>query len=155
MRIFGRNFEINTIMLLVKTQLKISEIPNAGLGCFAAEFIPQGTKIWEFNPLIDRVFSEKDFPNLSLLELEYLSKYSYKNNGLYYLCADNGRFINHSIFPNTYEDTNIQATYAFRDIKEGEEILSDYRSFGVTSEDLLHNYGGLFDFSDFDIPYSC
>lgn len=142
-------------MLLIKTQLKSSNIPNAGLGCFAVEFIPKGTKIWEFDSDFDRVYSAEQLQNLSLLELEFLKKYSYKNNGLYYLCVDNGRFINHSETPNTFEDNTIQATYASVDIQPGEEILSDYRKFGVNTTDLLHNCEGLFEFSDFDIPYSC
>lgn len=142
-------------MLLVKTKLEKSQIPNAGLGCFAVELIPKGTKIWEFNPDFDRVYTTKEIKGLSLLELEYLDKYSYKNNGLYYLCVDNGRFINHSEDPNTVEDTKVQATYASKDIHPGEEVLSDYRTFGVNHVDLLHNCDGLFYFSDFDIPYSC
>ena len=142
-------------MLLVKTKLEKSQIPNAGLGCFAVELIPKGTKIWEFNSDFDRVYSKNVIKGLSLLELEYLDKYSYRNNGLYYLCVDNGRFINHSIDPNTFEDNKIQATYASRDIQRDEEILSDYRTFGVNTGDLLHNLDGLFTVSDFDVPYSC
>ena len=142
-------------MLLVKTKLEKSQIPNAGLGCFAVEFIPKGTKIWEFNSDFDRVYTKNEIKGLSLIELEYLDKYSYRNNNLYYLCVDNGRFINHSIEPNTVEDNKIQATYASRDIQPGEEILSDYRTFGVNSGDLLYNIDGLFTVSDFDIPYSC
>jgi SET domain-containing protein len=142
-------------MLLVKTKLEESKIPNAGIGCFAAEFIEAGTKIWEFSPEIDRVYKQNDLNNLSLLELEFLDKYSYRNNNLYYLCVDNGRFINHSNNPNTKEDNKIQATYASVDINIGEEIVSNYCDFGVNSGDYLHNCEGLFILSDFDIPYSC
>ena len=48
-------------MLLVKTKLENSQIPNAGLGCFAVEFIPKGTKIWEFNSDFDSPWDFRGF----------------------------------------------------------------------------------------------
>jgi SET domain-containing protein len=126
-------------MLLVKTTLKTSLIPGAGLGCFAAEFIPEGTVIWEFNPLIDKLFTQSDVEQFTKLEQEFINTYCYKHDGLYYLCVDNGRFINHSNNPNTREDVVKQTTIAYRDIRIDEEIVSNYAHFGVTPEDANHN----------------
>ena len=55
-------------MMTVKTYIKESLIPGAGLGCFAAEFIPKDTLIWRFNPHIDRKLS-KDKVN-TFLDIE-------------------------------------------------------------------------------------
>lgn len=118
-------------MLKVKTILKESTIPNAGLGLFAAEFIPQGTIIWELNPLIDVIIQTKDLPQLSELEKSYIDKYGYREGGEIILCADDGRFINHSFQPNMYDFVNETGSYtiALRDIQEGEELTSNYQNF--------------------------
>ena len=130
--------------LLVKTFLKESTIPKAGIGCFAGEPIKKGVKIWQYNPVIDKVYTSEEFDSITGLEKDFLKMYCYKNRGKYILCVDNARFFNHSIECNTFdtndfEDELLNATYAGRDIAEGEEILSDYRTFG-TKEDLEFNY---------------
>jgi uncharacterized protein len=132
-------------MLLKKTTLKSSLIPGAGLGCFAAEFIPKGSVIWEFNPLIDRVFAQSEIDQCTELEQSFLNTYCYKYNGLYFLCVDNGRFFNHSDDPNTSEESystasfTRQATIASKDINIGDEIVSNYAHFGITPADTSHN----------------
>jgi len=130
--------------LLVKTFLKESSIPDAGIGCFAAEFIAKGTKIWQFNPKLDRIFNEEEFNSFKGLEKDFLKRYCYKNRGKFILCTDNARFFNHSFECNTLdigdaEDETLNHTYALIDIKEGEEILSDYRSFG-SEADMEFNF---------------
>ena len=95
--------------------------------------------IWIFNPGLDRDLSDYQLINCTNIEREFVKTYAYKHNGYYYLCVDNGRFINHADNPNTYESKEMQATYASRDIQKGEEILSNYAEFGVTPEDLEHN----------------
>ena len=129
-------------MLLVKTYLKESGISGAGMGCYSQEFIPEGTIIWEFNPLIDRAYLKSQVDTFTHSEKEFINTYAYMHNGIYYLCIDNGRFFNHSDNPNTVEwpNTNSQKTLASRDIQAGEEIVSDYRFFGLTQEDLAHNF---------------
>jgi len=126
-------------MLLVKTFIKESTIPNAGMGCFAGQNISQGTKIWELNPLFDKIFTEANRLLMTDLEKQFLDIYAYKHNGLYFLCVDNARFFNHSSTPNTFDPNTEYATYAARDIAEGEEILSDYYTFGSTTEDFTFN----------------
>jgi hypothetical protein len=126
-------------MLLVKTTLKTSLIPGAGLGCFAAEFITKGTVIWEFSQFIDRIFTEDEVKSMSDVTKQFINIYSYMRNGLYYLCVDNGRFINHHDEPNTIEDTTREATIASKDINIGDEIVSNYAHFGITPADARHN----------------
>ena len=117
-------------MLLVKTYLKESGISGAGMGCYSQEFIPEGTIIWEFNPLIDRAYLKSQVDTFTQSEKEFINTYAYMHKGIYYLCVDNGRFFNHSDDPNTAEWPNSQKTFASRDIQPGEEIVSDYRFFG-------------------------
>jgi SET domain-containing protein len=126
-------------MMLVPTNLSISEITGAGIGCFSQNFIPAGTKIWEFNSQIDRVFSQEEVEEFPLIERIFVYKYSYMLGGRLFLCVDNGRFFNHSESPNTWESKDSQATYALRDIQPGEEIVSNYLNFGVTEEDHKFN----------------
>ena len=61
-------------------------------------------------------------------------------NGMYFLCIDNSRFLNHSEENcNTYDAPKEQSTYASKDINIGEEILSNYKFFGITEEDYEFN----------------
>jgi SET domain-containing protein len=126
-------------MMLVPTYLSLSPIPHAGIGCFAQDFISAGTKIWEYTPILDRTFTQEAVEPLSLLERQFIYKYSYMLNGVLFLCVDNGRFINHSETPNTWEGKESQATYALVDIRPGEEIVSNYANFGITKEDHEFN----------------
>jgi SET domain-containing protein len=119
-------------MLLVETKLDRS--PIEGIGLFAAEFIPKGTTIWEYDPVIDIRFSEKDIQNLSEIAYKQIMKYSYrdKSSGLYVLCGDDARFFNHFEDSNCLGDDN--RTFARRDIGKGEELTCDYMLF---DQDLI------------------
>lgn len=126
-------------MLKVKTYLSESKIPGAGLGCFALEFIPKGTLIWEFDPQIDRRYTETDLLNMDQLSKDFIYKYAFKYRGQYFLCVDNGRFFNHSKNPNTLDPIDSNRTYSLVDIQIGEEILSDYGNFSDNPDDILFN----------------
>jgi SET domain-containing protein len=129
-------------MLLVKT--KVAESAVHGMGLFADQFIPKGTRIWEFNDEIDSRFDETRLSNLPEDEQATLLKYTYVNprTKLYVLCGDNARYLNHSDDPNT-EDIGFDegivngegVTIAARDIQPGEEILSDYAAFDADARE--------------------
>jgi uncharacterized protein len=122
-------------MLLVKTVLK-PDI-RGGIGLFAAEFIPAGTRVWTFHPLIDRVLSDEQLASLPPLVQESLRKKIYQNvvDGKivgWTLDGDEARFTNHSLQPNTRSRTpEIPNTdmFALVDIPAGEEITCNYRDF--------------------------
>jgi SET domain-containing protein len=127
-------------MLLIETFIAASTIPNAGLGCFANEFVPKGTKIWELNSSLDRTITFDELSLLTELEQRFVKTYAYSHNEVLYLCIDNARFFNHSNEAyNTYDPSDEFCTYASRDINIGEEIISDYSSFGVTDDDKQFN----------------
>ncbi len=127
-------------MLKVKTYIRESIQLGCGMGCFADEFIPANTLIWEYNPLIDRRFTDIDLEKFTDLELQFIDTYSYKFDGYYYLCVDNARFMNHNNNPNTYECSYEQKTYSAVDIKRGTELLSNYEVFGKTNDDKNFNF---------------
>jgi uncharacterized protein len=109
-------------MLQVRTYLDKS--PIDGFGLFAAEEIPKGTVVWEYNPTIDKEIS--GFV-ASRIEFEYITKYSFydKQLNLWILSGDNDKFTNHSDYPNTAPDAEGKMI-ALVDIHKDDEITSDY-----------------------------
>lgn len=117
-------------MLLVKTKLGISSVH--GIGLFADEFIPKGTLVQKFVPGFDLVIDPGQVHKLTHHAKEQFLTYAYKDkrNGMYILCADNTRFLNHSNTPNlTSDDPADEIDIAARDIQKGEELTVDYRTF--------------------------
>jgi uncharacterized protein len=120
-------------MLLVKTTLGPS--PIHGIGLFAAQFIPQGTRIWEFTPGFDVKLSAAFVDNAPEPLKSWLATHTYRSrtSHQYILCSDDARFFNHADHPNTAsrevagEEEVI--TVALRDIQPGEELTDDYRTF--------------------------
>ncbi len=121
-------------MLKVKTYIDKSQIN--GIGLFADQVIPKGTIIWEKTEGLDLTLESLDYKNENVID--FLKTYCYKHNGKYILCIDNGRFINHSDNPNT-DDTSYPYTIAKKDILPHEEITSNYKDFGINSDDNLFN----------------
>jgi SET domain-containing protein len=129
-------------MLLVKTTRGPSSIE--GVGLFAAEFIPKGTRIWEYREGVDQRFDDSYFAQFAEDEKCRLLTHCYKNpsSGMYVLCGDDAKYINHSEEPNT-EDIGFEEgilngegiTVAARDIFPGEEIISDYASFDADARE--------------------
>jgi hypothetical protein len=120
-------------MLMVKTELR--ESLGKGIGLFAGQKIFRGTVVWkEDSGLTEKVYSEEEWrkleKDLSGESFSQIEKYVYKYNrdGKYYLCIDDTRFINHSETPNIEEDEDGN-DIAIKDIKEGEEIFTDYGKF--------------------------
>lgn len=129
-------------MLKVKTSVRISLIPNAGLGLFAEEFIAKDSIIWEFNPVIDRVYTQLEYNAMEGLLKKYVWTYSFKYLGNYYLCGDDARFFNHSTECNCYSsdftENHLGYTRALVDIHPGDEITENYANFGSSQDD--HNF---------------
>lgn len=128
-------------MMLIKTVVRPSMIPNAGLGCFSVDFVSKDTLIWKFNPDFDRKYTQAEFDALELPVQEFLFCYSYRFKGVYYFSCDNTHYINHSEQQSMYGDETGLLAYAAKDIYPGEEIVDDYRSFGETDEDIEFNIG--------------
>ena len=121
-------------MLMVKASAKQS--PIEGLGLFANEDIPKGTVIWKYNPRFDISFTPEEVESMSAAEKKLIDTYAFLSpqQGKYIYSIDDSRFTNHSsihanesVLPSPGDVES--STVANRDIKAGEEILSNYRLF--------------------------
>jgi SET domain-containing protein len=116
-------------MLLVNTHLAQSSIQ--GLGVFAAEPIPAGRLIWKLNPKFDVFVHHEEIEELPPHMRDYLARYTYPHlevAGVVILDSDSGKYMNHSLTPNT--DFRIfDKGYALVDIAEGEELTCNYHEF--------------------------
>jgi SET domain-containing protein len=119
-------------MLTVSTYLAPSAIE--GLGVFASEPIERGRLVWILNPLVDVFVKQSDLEGLPRHVQDYLERYCYPHlemPGVIVLDGDNGRYMNHSLKPNT--DFRIfDKGYALVDIAQGEELTCNYHEFDPT-----------------------
>ena len=114
-------------MLLVYT--KVDRSPVHGVGLFAAQDIPKGTKVWEFNPLVDVTIAPEDLDKLSAPSRETIERLAYfcDERNAYIVSADGAHYMNHSDDPSVRDDV------AVRDIAAGEELTEDYgHEYGET-----------------------
>ncbi|HEU4476337.1 MAG TPA: SET domain-containing protein [Methyloceanibacter sp.] len=116
-------------MLTVSTYAAPSSID--GLGVFAGEFIERGRLMWSLNPKFDIFIRPEEIETYPPHLQEYLRRYTYphlKMPGVLILDSDHGKFMNHSLTPNT--DFRIFDTgYALVDIAPGDEITCNYHEF--------------------------
>ena len=119
-------------MLTVSTYVAPSAIE--GLGVFAGEFIERGQLLWSLNPKFDIFVHYKEIEELAQHVQHFIARYSYPHlemPGVVVVDADNGRFMNHTLTPNT--DFRIfDVGYALVDIAQGEEITCNYHEFDPT-----------------------
>lgn len=125
-------------MLLIKTTIGPSFLHGNGL--FTTESIKKGDFIWQYHPNLDRRLTAEEVLKLPEKSQDFLTIYAYKSNisGLYLLCADHARHMNHSESANCgelYIKGNPESfTVALRDISAGEELTEDYSSFEDLSD---------------------
>ena len=117
-------------MLLVPTVVRPS--PIAGLGLFSAGPIPAGTTIWVFNQGVDWRFDRRQLDAFPDGYRELLEHWSYEEvEGVFVLCGDNAKFMNHSFDPNCL-DLPPEITVTRRAIEADEELTCDYRMIDVS-----------------------
>lgn len=120
-------------MLLVKTKIGPSKIQ--GIGLFANQFIPKGTRISKYQPNFDLIVEKNELNQLSKTGREQFTKYAYLNKTTqkYVLCFDDARYFNHSDNPNCIEiespNDSEGINIANRDIIKGEELTCNYKEF--------------------------
>lgn len=117
-------------MLLVNARKGPSKIHGQGL--IAQEFIPKGTRIWEFRAGYDQTFTPEQLMALPVIAREQVLFYSYfdPRTQLYIVSLDDDRFTNHSDAPNVITDVDGDSTKAARDIQPGEELVWNYAPWG-------------------------
>ena len=124
-------------MLFVKTKIGPSKIQ--GIGLFADENIAKGTLVYEVCLYLGRYLDIVEWTEdeWNVLEQQLNEKsfkqikrytYKYREDNSYNFELDDTRFINHSDKPNIAEDAKGK-DIAICDIKKGEEILINYKTF--------------------------
>ena len=113
-------------MLLIGTY--VAQSPIEGIGVFAGETAAKGSLIWSLNPKFDLFIHLSEIGDYPPHMRDFIARYSYPHlemPGVVVLDSDNGRFMNHSLTPNT--DFRIfDKGYALVDIAEGEELTCNY-----------------------------
>ncbi|MGI9038770.1 MAG: SET domain-containing protein [Gemmatimonadota bacterium] len=118
-------------MLRVPTFVAPSRI--AGMGLFAGTYLPAGTIIWEFTEGVDWRMPREDMERFPEPYRTRLRHYVYLDEtGVFVLCGDNARFMNHADEPNC-EDPDGEHTITLREIRAGDELTCDYRQIDVES----------------------
>ncbi|HYE96390.1 MAG TPA: SET domain-containing protein [Rubricoccaceae bacterium] len=118
-------------MFLIPTYLAPS--PIHGTGVFTPVPIKAGTILWRLDPSTDWEIPPEDFARFPEPYQSRLRAYAYQNfEGVYILCGDNARYMNHADDPNC-DDSGQVITVARRDIAAGEELTCDYRLFDAES----------------------
>lgn len=132
-------------MLIIKASLRPSRIQ--GIGLFANEKILKGSVTWKFDPHFDILFDPNEVKEMSLLQRNLIKHFAYlsKMTGKYVYSIDNSRFTNHSSRKNNIDvimlpDEIEMSGVANRDIEEGEEIISNYRTFDADDENSDEEY---------------
>jgi len=116
-------------MLLISTYVNQSSIE--GLGVFSDEYVPCGRLIWSLNPKFDIFVKETELGALPPHMRNFIAVYSYPHldmPGYRVVDVDNGRFMNHSLNPNT-DFRVFDKGFALTDIAAGEEITCNYYEF--------------------------
>jgi SET domain-containing protein len=116
-------------MLTVSSYVAPSAID--GLGVFAGEFIPGGSLLWNLNPKFDIFIYQGETEGLPPHVQDFITRYSYPHlemPGVLVVDSDNGRFMNHSLKPNT-DFRVFDKGYALADIPQGEELTCNYYEF--------------------------
>lgn len=116
-------------MLLVSTYVAQSSIQ--GLGVFSNEAIACGQMIWSLNSKFDIFVDEREIELYPPHMRDYIARYSYPHlelPGVVILDCDNGKYMNHSLTPNT-DFRVFDRGYALTDIAAGEEITCNYHEF--------------------------
>lgn len=116
-------------MLLISTYLAPSAIE--GIGVFAAEPVARGNLMWNLNLKFDVFVHPHEMEGLPAHMQDFIARYSYPHlemPGVVIVDSDNGRFMNHSLAPNT--DFRIfDKGYALVDIAAGDELTCNYHEF--------------------------
>ncbi len=126
-------------MLRVPTYVASS--PIAGMGLFAATDLPAHSVIWEYTEGIDWKITPSELMLFPEPFQSRLRHYLYQeDSGVYVLCGDNAKYMNHSEQPNC-DDTGGEHTVTTRAIRAGEELTCDYRLFDLEAKNFGLAFG--------------
>ena len=119
---------------MLKVATKIGPSVIEGLGLFADQPIAPGTRVWVFEPDVDRCMPTSVLHGAGAQQRAFLETYAWREGDMLFLCCDDMRFLNHSPSPNlvAIRDGSAPlgvALVAARDIRAGEELTGDYSAY--------------------------
>ena len=109
-------------MIVVKTNLDLSKIPNAGTGLFAAQAIPVGMAVAIRKPGTYDSYTQKEFQEFDEQFKDFIRDFGCLKDGTWRVDKGREKYVNHSRNPNLTFDG-----VARRNIAPGEELTYDYR----------------------------
>ena len=128
---------------LIKAELRMT--PDKGVGVFAAQSIPAKTFVYKYTP---HTYTEKEaavyLESLSSLkEQKYWLEHAYGNDGKISIDYNDQCRLNHSDNPTLDYCEKTSCSFATRNIKQGEELTEDYRTFSLSPAyiNLCKKYG--------------
>ena len=114
-------------MLRIPTYVAPSRI--AGVGLFSASDLDPGVIIWEYSEGVDWRLTPDELSAIPASFRSWLTHYLYLDeSGLYVLCGDNAKYMNHDDDPNC-DDSGERYTVTRRAVRAGEELTCDYTLF--------------------------
>ncbi|MCB4455532.1 SET domain-containing protein [Leisingera sp. McT4-56] len=116
-------------MMMVRCYLAPSAIE--GLGVFCHDNITKGDIVWRHDKMLDTTFPESKLDNVEPHMKEFLERYSFPDPcrpGYLILQCDEGRFLNHSMYPNLDFSDGVWGR-ALASIPAGTELTFDYADF--------------------------
>lgn len=118
-------------MLRIPTYVAPSGI--AGMGLYTGTDLAAETIIWEYDDRVDWKITTEEFAAFPEPYRSRMGHYVYlDDSGLYVLCGDNAKFMNHSANPNC-DDPDGKYTITRRAIAADEELTCDYTQFDLES----------------------
>ena len=105
-----------------------------GKGVFANKNFKKGQVVIKYNL---KPLTKKEFESLPESEKHFTSF----EDGKYWLFLPPERYVNHSCEPNTNPNLKEKSDFAIKNIKKGEEIVTDYRKDDVPGLDMKCNCG--------------
>lgn len=116
-------------MLHPDTELRrVSE--EVGMGVFATRPIPRGTLIWVVCDR-ERICTPAQAAELSPVDREAIEHHGYVDaRGLYVLCCDAGRYVNHACASTTLP-LGMEVEIAVRDVAPGDHITCEYSTLNL------------------------
>src|SRR5262245_54115368 len=116
-------------MLLFPAYLAPSKIRDAGVGLYSRIDLLKGTRLWRFEPLLDRFYTQAEFTALPLDVQKHITVYGFPADGGFILDGDFGKFVNHSATPNTKSEMGVKGEWwTLTDIPAGTEITDNYEN---------------------------
>jgi hypothetical protein len=119
------------LVLLINASVGRSRIHGKGL--IARELIREGMLVWVLKRGFDVELTKDQFDELAPSAREQVARYIYTDvaSGMYILCSDDAKYMNHSDTPNTR--TEGHRTVAIADIQPGQEITCNYYEFDAAT----------------------